>query len=254
MRQLDRPVAGEAASLACSVCSSTRPVICANCHATTLKALRVGAQRAAEELSALVGTPTMLVDGETTTIPADSPRVLVGTEAVLHRVASASLVIFLDFDQHLLASRFGAHEEALSLLARAGRLSGGRLSHGKGAFVRRVVVQTRIPDHEVIKSAIEGDPGLLRASEITRRSGLRLPPYSAIALISGEASGSLICALQQNDAIEVAEFDTKPATAKRPASTRSIVRAPNHEILCGALTTFIHEGPGLRIEVDPTAI
>ena len=36
---------------------------------------------------------------------------LIGTEAVLHRVGSASLVVFLDFDQELLAPRYRAGAE-----------------------------------------------------------------------------------------------------------------------------------------------
>ena len=61
-----------------------------------------------------------------------TPPVLVGTEAVLHRVRRAAAVAFFDFDQHLLAPRLGAGEQALALLARAGRLVGGRSSAGAG--------------------------------------------------------------------------------------------------------------------------
>ncbi len=68
---------------------------------------------------------------------------MVGTEAALHRVDRADVVAFLDIDQHLLAPRFGAGEEALALLARAARLVGGRDGGG------RLLVQTRVPDHEV---------------------------------------------------------------------------------------------------------
>ena len=48
--------------------------------------------------------------------------VFVGTEAVLHRVRRIDTVVFLDFDSELLAPRYRAAEQAMSLLVRAGRL------------------------------------------------------------------------------------------------------------------------------------
>ena len=60
-----------------------------------------------------------------------SPRcrptpVLVGTEAVLHRVRHAAAVAFLDIDLHLLAPRLSATEDTLALFVRAARLVGAR--------------------------------------------------------------------------------------------------------------------------------
>jgi len=80
--------------------------------------------RVREELEALTGRPVGEVTAETGPLP--SAAVLVGTEAVLHRVGPVDGVAFLDFDQELLAPRFRAAEEALALLARASRLVGGR--------------------------------------------------------------------------------------------------------------------------------
>ena len=45
---------------------------------------------------------------------------------MLHRVESADTVAFLDFDQELLAPRYRAGEEAMSLLIQAARLVGER--------------------------------------------------------------------------------------------------------------------------------
>ena len=53
-----------------------------------------------------------------------SADVYVGTEAALHRLESADVVAFLDFDQELLAPRYRAAEEALALLVLASRLLG----------------------------------------------------------------------------------------------------------------------------------
>ena len=102
---------------------------------------------------------------------------MVGTEAALHRVNRADTVAFLDIDQHLLAARFAAGEETLALLARAARLVGTRDRGG------RVLVQTRIPDHEVLRAAIHADPTLVSERERELRQTLGLPPFGALAAL-----------------------------------------------------------------------
>ena len=120
--------------------------------------LRVGVTRAREELEALAGRPVGEVTAASAAIP--DADVLVGTEAVLHRLSPADgfgAVAFVDFDQELLAPRVRAGEEALALLAHASRLVGGRRG--------RVLVQTRIPDHPAIRAAVLADPGVLASDE-----------------------------------------------------------------------------------------
>ncbi len=259
MRQLEGAGSEVSPVLTCSRCAKTRPLICTFCHSGQLKVLRVGATRAAEELSALLGLPTKLVTGDresTDRAQQDEidARVIVGTEAILHRQSSASLVVFLDFDQHLFAPRFGAAEESLSILALAGRLVGPRGSHSVGAFARRLVVQTRLPEHEVVVAAREGDPSKINATELVRRRELNLPPSSAIALISGEEAAAFIELLAGDPSIEVGLFDDVPNTPKRQGSIRYLVRAMSTRLLCEALSAREGFGAGLRIEVDPSSI
>ncbi|MDA3040593.1 MAG: hypothetical protein O3C27_13900, partial [Actinomycetota bacterium] len=85
-----------------------RPKVCALCGATKLRRLRLGVDRAREELEALVGEPVGELTAETALDIVERHRIIVGTEAVLHRVNRADLVVFLDFDQELLAPRFRA--------------------------------------------------------------------------------------------------------------------------------------------------
>ncbi|HEX9546912.1 MAG TPA: hypothetical protein VF942_06215, partial [Acidimicrobiales bacterium] len=163
--------------------------------------------------------------------------VLVGTEAVLHRVGPVDGVAFLDFDQELLAPRFRAAEEALALLARASRLVGGRRRGG------RVLVQTRVPQHEALVAALTADPGRLSVSEAGVRAALRLPPESAVALVSGEAA-----------ALFVSTLSGVPQTGVEvmgPDRDRWLVRATDHDELSAALTSVPRPPGRLRIEVDP---
>ena len=126
--------------------------------------MRPGVARAREDLAALTGLEVAEVQGSARRGDVVlSGAVLVGTEAVLHRVGSASLVVFLDFDHELLAPRYRAGEQALALLALASRIVGGRRRGG------HVVVRTRLIDHEVVAAALP------RRSR-TPRGGRTAPP------------------------------------------------------------------------------
>ena len=168
--------------------------------------------------------------------------ILVGTEAVLHRVRSAEVVAFLDLDQELLAPRYRAAEQAMVLLARAARLVGGRGGGG------RLLLQTRLPDHEVVAAAVHADPGRLTEPERARRAELRFPPVTAMAILSGAAAGTYVDALR---AVE-AEDAGRGLEILGPADGRWLVRAPDHEALCDALASAPRPTGRLRVNVDPS--
>ncbi len=212
-----RPVEMIDDGLSCRSCDAVRPLACASCGSGRLKVLRQGVSRVREELEALLSVPV----GEVTAGTGDVPptQVLVGTEAVLHRVRRAAAVAFLDFDQHLLAPRFGAAEASLALLARASRIVGGRQG--------TVLVQTRLPDHDVVRAAVAGDPGL--CTELELRRELSLPPFSALATVRAEAAPVL-------DGVEVSPL----------GAGRWLVRGPDHRVLCDAVAP-LHGG----VRIDP---
>ena len=142
---------------------------------------------------------------------------MIGTEAVLWRLSSAAAVVFLDFDQELLAPRQRASEQALALLARAARLTGGRRDGG------RLVVQTRQPDHPVVRAAVLADPSIATDAERERRRELSLPPYSAQAKVSGAGAEAFIGALQ-------AAAETT-VSIRGPRNGQYLLRAPTHKPL-----------------------
>ena len=94
----------------------------------------------------------------------------------------ADVVAFLDIDAELLAPRYRAAEQAMALLVRGARLVGGRRHGG------RLLVQTFLPRHEVVQAALLADPGRLVEPERARRRLLGLPPFAALAAISGAGS------------------------------------------------------------------
>jgi len=218
--------------------SERRPVVCARCGSTVLRNLRMGVTRAREDLAALTGEPV----GELT---ADSDRlgterIVVGTEAVLWRLQSAAAAVFLDFDQELLAPRQRASEQALALLARAARLVGGRRDGG------RLVVQTRQPDHPVVRAAMLADPSIVASVERERRQELGLPPYGAQAKVSGPGAEAFIEAL--------CEAAGPAVSVRGPWDGQFLLRAPSHEPLLGLLGRIPRPAERLRVEVDPLRV
>lgn len=213
-----------------------RPVVCFHCGSTNLKTLRVGVERAAEELAALIGEPVDEVTAASERDP--TTRVVIGTEAVLHRMIDADVVVFLDLDQELLAVRQRAAEQAISMLAHAARLTGGRSKGG------RIVVQTRQPDHEVIAAARKGDPTIVAVAERDRRKALSLPPYGAQVSVSGAGAVDVVEAFGSIRGVQV----------RGPVDERWLIRGESLDPVLDRLAEIPRPAARVRIEVDPLRV
>ena len=219
----------DAGFLVCHRCGTVRPVVCQNCGSGALSLIRPGVARLREEIEAAAARPVGVVTSESDSLP--DCDVLIGTEAVLHRAGKADVVAFLDLDAELLAPRYRAAEQAMALLARAARLVGGRSGGG------RLLVQTFLPRHEVLQAVLHADPSRVAKVELSRRELLRLPPFAALAALSGVGAG-----------------DFAAATGLEASSNGDVVllRAPTWDELGAALAaTPRPKGSRLRIEVDP---
>ncbi len=220
---------GDDGLLTCRRCGTARPVVCQQCGSSAMALMKPGVSRLQEELAAAANRPVVAVTGATEELP--PADVYVGTEAVLHRVRGVDVVAFLDFDAEMLAPRYRAAEQALALLVRAGRLVGAREGGG------RVLVQTFVPQHEVLRAAQSADVGGLADSELARRRLLGLPPFRALASLEGAG------------AQEVAA-----ATGLESAATTTgvLLRADTWLQLGAALIAVPRpKGSRLRVEVDP---
>ncbi len=221
-------------TFACHRCGTARPAVCLHCGAAAFANLRPGVTRLREELEAAAGRAVVAVTGADVEPPPPA-GVYVGTEAVLHRVPRADVVAFLDVDAELLAPRYRAAEQALALLVRGARLVGRRADGG------RLLVQTFLPRHEVVRAALLADPGRLVEPERDRRRLLGLPPYAALAAISGAGSDEVAAVLREVDGIDVGGGDG-----------RYTARAATWDVLGGAITAIPRpKGSRLRVEVDP---
>lgn len=239
----------ETTVLVCSMCNERRPRVCDSCGSTLLRRLRPGIGRLREELSGLLPRyEVSSVDGRSQDVP-ESP-VLVGTEAVLHRIDRAAVVAFLDFDQELLAPRYRAPEQALWLIVRALRLTGGR---GEGGLV---AVQTRSPDDEVVEAAMRADPGTLAEAELSRRGPLGFPPFGSLAEARGPKE--VVVSLGRGLAAFPRVETLGPVPVARSADTwQALIAAPTMDDLCDALAVAAppaREQGRLRLDVDPLRV
>ena len=161
--------------------------------------------------------------------------VFVGTEAVLHRVERADVVVFLDIDSELLAPRFRSSEQALDLLVHGARLV-ARTKDSSG----QVLVQTSVPTHEVLVGLAVGDLGNHVEAETERRRRLSLPPFGALAEISGKGAKHMAETLSTSLLVQVAVEEE-----------RVLVRAASWDDLSNALTEVDRPKERVRIAVDP---
>ena len=231
-----------------------RPKICTHCHGTKFRALRPGVNKVRDDLAALLPRASVAaVDTATDDVP--DADVLIGTEAVLHRAPvipdrPVRLVAFLELDQELLAPRVRAAEQALWLLVRAARLLGPRADGGV------LLLQTRVPEHEVVQAAVDAEPLAVAESERPNRRALGFPPFGGLAELSGDvtAVAHACAALRATNVAGSAVIVLGPVDDGK----RALVRAPTFTELCDALALpdvdAAHAIGRLRVDVDPRRV
>ncbi len=233
----------------CPRCGTTRPQVCLHCHGGAFRAVKPGITRVRDDLAALLPrTEVASVDAASDAVP--DVAVLIGTEAVLHRIAPGTpvgLVAYLEVDQELLAPRARAAEQALWLVVRGARL----LDPAGGGDGGRLLLQTRLPDHEVVQAVRRGDPMQVVAAETQRREALGFPPFGGLAELRGAVDAvAAACAAVAEAGVTVLGPDA--------AGTSALLRAPSVAALSDALAVPAVDAARtkgrLRIDVDPRRV
>jgi primosomal protein N' (replication factor Y) len=95
----------------------------------------------------------------------------------------------------------------------------------------------------VLRAAALGDPDLVVAGERERRRLLRLPPYGALAVVSGTGAADVVAQLNADEVFVGRDGD------------RYLVRADDWLDLGRALNGCVRPpGSRVRVEVDPGRI
>jgi primosomal protein N' (replication factor Y) len=187
--------------LACRRCGTERPVVCQACGSTSVADLRPGVARLRRELEVVARRPVAAVTAATRTVD-ERCEVFIGTEAVLHRVRHADTVAFLDVDAEVLAPRYRAAEIGAGLFVHAARLV-------RASPAPRIMAQTLVPTTPLLAALAAGDPDPALEADLARRRELGLPPFGAIAAVSGTGTRAWLEQLATRPAVRVAVEDAQ---------------------------------------------
>jgi primosomal protein N' (replication factor Y) len=135
----------------------------------------------------------------------------------------------------------------MALLVRAARRLGPRANGG------RLLVQTRLPDHEVLEAVRRADPTLVAAAERPRRELLGYPPFGALAEVrgAGEAVTELLRGMRAHPEITV----LGPSAV--PTGLEALLHAGSPDALAAALAASAPAARAagrIRIAVDPPRV
>jgi primosomal protein N' (replication factor Y) len=110
-------------------------------------------------------------------------QILLGTQMLAkgHDFPGVTLVGILDLDQSLYASDFRAPERTAQLIVQVT----GRA--GRAERPGRVVLQTRHPEHPLLRSLLRDGYTGFAAAALAERREAELPPFSHLALLRAEA-------------------------------------------------------------------
>ena len=228
--------------LDCPRCGESRPVICQVCGSSSCAVLKPGVARLREELEAAANRSVFEVTAATESVN-ERCNVFVGTEAVLHRVQSADTVVFLDIDSELLAPRYRANEIVATLVVHAARLV------GRSNQNQRILLQTHTPDNAFLVGMKIGDLNQYFASDDSRRSLLKFPPYGSIAQVSGKGTKAFLDSLNES-----LEYSAVVQTMNKDTEN-GLIRAENWQQLTDVLSSAQRPAKSrLTFHIDPPRV
>jgi primosomal protein N' (replication factor Y) len=184
--------------LRCHHCGADRgvPAACPDCGSEALLYLGQGTERVEEALSErFPDAPAERLDRDSVRrrgeldaklerIRSGEARILLGTQMLAkgHDFPGVTLVGVLDADRGLFGADFRAAEHlAQTVLQVAGRA-------GRGDRPGRVLIQTRNPEHPLLRSLVTEGYDALAERLLDEREEARLPPAARMALIRAEST------------------------------------------------------------------
>jgi primosomal protein N' (replication factor Y) len=198
--------------LVCQRCAVSRPGVCAECGSLKMALVRQGVTRVHEDVAKAAGVAldevAMVTAGGSLDELSHEHRLIVGTEAVLHRTRDLDDVVLLDIDAELLAPRYRAAESAMALIARSA------WAVSRSAKGPRVLVQTRDATHPALRALVNSDIKSFVDHTTDQRRALDLPPFSSLVQLSGEGVGRAEEALRQDMLVQVARVDDETILVK----------------------------------------
>ena len=108
------------------------------------------------------------------------------------------------------------------------------------------MVQTRQPGHEVLQAVLHADPARIVPGETARRRLLGLPPFGALARVSGVSAEEYVRRLEA-----LPDRNEPGVDVLGPRDGSWLIRAPGPDALADLLAAVERPSGRLRVEVDP---
>lgn len=265
--------------LRCHHCGYEQSLLrdCPECQTADLRPLGLGTERVEVALAKLFPQARALridrdstrhkgsLEGMLEQIQAGEVDILLGTQMLAkgHHFPNVTLVGIMDVDGGLFSLDFRASERTAQLIVQvAGRA-------GREVLPGRVLLQTRQPDHPLLRKLIREGYGPFAAAALLERQEAGLPPYSHQALWRADAEDEESPALLLTRLVELASEHREvlalgpvPAPMPRQAGRcrqqlllQSSQRKPLHELL-EHLIRHIEKLPEAKkvrwsVDVDP---
>lgn len=221
---------------------------CESCGSGRLSPTGTAVERVRDKVSAYLGEPVGLLTAARQEIA--QATVVVGTaHLILEREWDA--VMIPDADAFLLASGVGSAERAFRTL------------YGAAEAARcLLVVQTRLPEHYVLRDAVRGDYPSFVAAELPRLRALGYPPFAHLASLTLEGREAFVRRAVESrlrPALEPGVEMSGPVRAGEAPAWRLLLRARKRSAVARAAGTAARlaaESSGLtaRVEVDPEEV
>lgn len=172
----------------CHYCgySEPRQMVCPNCQTQDMRSMGFGTEKVEEEIQRLFPDAVVdRLDGDTSTSESAFRRIvhrfedgetdiLVGTQIITKGFdfGGVTTVGILNADNLVMQPNFRSSERAFQLIMQVAGRAGRRNDRG------RVVIQTTLPQHPVVRSVVEGSYEAMASRELAERQAFGYPPYS----------------------------------------------------------------------------
>ncbi len=210
---------------------------CAHCGSTSFEEMGSVPDRLVSEINRRLGPGVAGVHPTEVSVS-------VGTERDLAGLNGMGLVVAADADSLMLGHNYRAGEEALRILARLANT----LEIGAG---RRMIVQTSLPDSDLVTALRRGDPIPYLEAKLLERAHLGLPPASEIIAVELRGEGSTI---EADTEIRSLGAGTVLGPAVMPERNRWLLQGALGQVRLGLrplVQGWRERGWAVRIDSDP---
>jgi len=246
--------------LRCHYCDHREPVpdACPRCGSNDFNAQGLGTQRLEDELAVQFPHARILrMDSDTasrrgihgrmvTAFAAGDYDLLVGTQMIAKGLdfPDVDLAAVVQADSELFFPDFRASERGASLILQVSGRAGRRSERGT------VIIQSNMPTHDVLKTAITGEWEAFAKSELRHRELSSFPPFSRLVLIrslSKDESAGVRALLRVRRLLH--QHTLQDVLGPAPAVVAKIKNLYRHQILIRTLRSEDPSGQRLRTAV-----